>query len=81
MKTFDMSSLQATIYLSKHCNFINWTYRLQSNRLGRSLKQIGEIPYETRSRRVYYNRKDIEQVAEVIKLNYVANVPLTQLFK
>jgi hypothetical protein len=57
-----------------------WHNWLSDNRRGKSGKELGEIPYQRISSKVYYNQKDLESVATVINLNRLLDQPFVKLF-
>jgi len=80
-KSFSVPTLQAANYLySQSGSKTNWLFKLSDNRLGRLLKEIGVIPYERRSGKVYYNDRDIEAVAIAVKHNKLFGQPFIKMF-
>jgi hypothetical protein len=80
-KVYDIPTAAAANYLTLHARVKNWIYGLDDNRNGRALQKIGKIPSKKVKGRVYYNKKDLESVAEAIIMHDVFEKPYVKLFK
>jgi len=79
-KLFQMHNIEASMYLYKNAYKRCWITGLADNRREKSYKEIGKIPFERRSGKVFYNNRDIESFAVAIKLHELFDQPFTKLF-